>query len=320
MKFVTFRRGSAADDGHLAGQACDRVGVLSESAEHVVDLSGSFADMLALIDAGEPGLEVARALQRAAPDPIALELVQLRAPLPQPLQLRDAMTFELHYKQSLRYMARLRVGRSLGRLADAVGALRPPKIWYEQPSYYKCNRFAVVGPEADVMWPRGAELLDYECEVAAVIGKTGKDITRERAMEHIFGYCIFNDMTARDLQEREMRAQLGPAKGKDFDTANVLGPYIVTRDELRDPYALDTVCRVNGEVWGRGNTRDMFHRWDVLVAYISRDETLYAGEVIGSGTVGNGCGLEQGRFLSPGSLIELEVSGLGKLRNRLVRL
>jgi 2-keto-4-pentenoate hydratase/2-oxohepta-3-ene-1,7-dioic acid hydratase in catechol pathway len=126
-------------------------------------------------------------------------------------------------------------------------------------------------------------------------------------------------MTARDLQEREMRAGLGPAKGKDFDTANVLGPYIVTPDELTDPYALTTTCRVNGETWGRGSTRDMYHRWDALLAHVSRNETLYAGEVIGSGTVGNGCGVEQGRFLPAGALIELEVSGLGTLRNRLVR-
>jgi len=310
MKLVTFR---------MADEARDRVGVLSPSVQHVIDLSPHFANMLALIDAGDAGLELARRLQREAAPGVPLPEVTLRAPLPEPRQLRDAMSFELHYKQATRYMARLRVGDALGKLAHAAGVLKPPKVWYTQPTYYKCNRFAVVGPEADVIWPAGAELLDYECEIAAVIGKTGKDIPPERALEHIFGYCIFNDMTARDLQEREMRAHLGPAKGKDFDTANVLGPYIVTRDELTDPYALTTICRVNGEEWGRGTTRDMYHRWDALIAYISRSETLYAGEVIGSGTVGNGCGLEQGRFLQPGALIELEVTGLGTLRNRLVR-
>ena len=312
MKLVTFR-----DAG--ASHTSDRVGVLTDAGQHVLDLSGSFSSMLALIDAGEAGLAAARAVKRESDNGIPLERVQLLAPLPEPRQMRDAMTFELHYKQSMKHMARLRAGQALGKLADAAGVLRLPKVWYEQPTYYKCNRFAVVGPNADVIWPRGAELLDYECEIAAVIGKTGKDIPRERAMEHVFGYCIFNDMTARDLQEREMRALLGPAKSKDFDTANVLGPYIVTRDELSDPYALDTVCRVNGEVWGQGSTRDMHHRWDAVIAYISRNETLYAGEVIGSGTVGNGCGLEQGRFLQPDSLIELEVTGLGTLRNRLVK-
>jgi 2-keto-4-pentenoate hydratase/2-oxohepta-3-ene-1,7-dioic acid hydratase in catechol pathway len=312
MKFVTFRNASAS-------RTTDRLGVLTEAGRHVVGLSRSFSNMLALIDAGEAGLAAARAALQNADEKVPLEGVQLLAPLPEPRQMRDAMTFELHYKQSMKHMARLRVGQALGKLADAAGVLRLPKVWYEQPTYYKCNRFAVIGPEADVIWPQGAELLDYECEIAAVIGKTGKDIPRERAIEHIFGYCIFNDMTARDLQEREMRALLGPAKSKDFDTANILGPYIVTRDELSDPYSLDTECRVNGEVWGRGSTRDMHHRWDAVIAHISRNETLYAGEVIGSGTVGNGCGLEQGRFLRPGSLIELEVTGLGTLRNRLVK-
>jgi 2-keto-4-pentenoate hydratase/2-oxohepta-3-ene-1,7-dioic acid hydratase in catechol pathway len=311
MKLVTYRAGD---------NACDRVGVLSASGEQIIDLSDQFPDMLALIDAGEAGLDAARSsLRDAAALGIPLSEATLRAPLPEPRQMRDAMTFELHYRQSIKYMARLRVGERLGRLANGMGVLQIPKIWYEQPTYYKCNRFAVVGPEADVLWPRGAELMDYECEVAAVIGKTGKDIPREQALEHIFGYCIFNDMTARDLQEREMRAHLGPAKGKDFDTANVLGPYIVTRDELSDPYALITVCKVNGEVWGRGSTRDMQHPWDALISYISRSETLYAGEIIGSGTVGNGCGLELGRFLPANALIELEVSGLGTLRNRLLR-
>jgi 2-keto-4-pentenoate hydratase/2-oxohepta-3-ene-1,7-dioic acid hydratase in catechol pathway len=161
--------------------------------------------------------------------------------------------------------------------------------------------------------------MDYEAEVAVVMGKTARNIPRERALEHVFGYTLFNDMTARDLQEREMRASLGPAKGKDFDTGNVLGPCIVTTDELRDPYSLVLEARVNGELWGSGRTRDMYHRWEDLLAYISRSETLHAGEVIGSGTVANGCGLEIGRFLPENAIIAITAEGIGTLTNRLVK-
>lgn len=310
MKLVTYRTGT---------EAADRVGVLSGDEARVVDLSAHFADMLALIDAGESGLALAKAERDAQAASYALDAVRLRAPLPVPRQLRDAMTFELHYSQSIAAMARERVGALGARLAKLAGIARIPPVWYEQPSYYKCNRFSVVGPDADVIWPRGSDWMDYECEIAVVIGKTGKDIPRERAHEHIFGFTIFNDMTARDLQMREMQAHLGPAKGKDFDTGNVLGPWIVTRDALSDPYDLTCIARVNGEEWGRSSSRAMHHRWDALIAHISQNETLHAGEVIGSGTVGNGCGLELGRRLTPNAVIELEVSGLGTLRNRLVK-
>ncbi|HEX7669080.1 MAG TPA: fumarylacetoacetate hydrolase family protein, partial [Polyangiaceae bacterium] len=195
---------------------------------------------------------------------------------------------------------------------------RIPLIWFEQPLYYKCNRFSVIGPGSDVVWPDGAKLMDYECELGVVIGTTGKNIARERALEHVFGYTIYNDMTARDLQFREMRGPLGPAKGKDFDTGNVIGPWLVTKDEIPDPHALTMISRVNGIEQGRGNSAEMYHRWEDIIAFISRNETLHAGELIGSGTVGNGCGLELGRFLEPGAIVELEITGLGKLSNRLV--
>lgn len=309
MKLVTFR---------LPNDVRDRVGALLEDAA-VVDLSEYFPSMLALIDAGEAGLERAQDLVAARGDVRPLSQIRLKAPLPEPRQMRDAMTFERHYAQSIAAIARMRVGAPLAKLAGWAGALRIPRVWYEQPTYYKCNRFAVVGTDTDVIWPDGAQLMDFECELAVVVGKTGKNIPRERALSHVFGFTIFNDMTARDFQDREMRAHLGPAKGKDFDTGNVLGPYIATRDEIEDPYALTMIARVDGEEWGRGNSADMYHRWEDVIAHVSRNETLYAGEVIGSGTVGNGCGLELGRFLSAGALIELEISGLGVLRNRLVR-
>jgi len=279
--------------------------------------------MLALIDADDRGLDAARALleQRGGEVDLwaPLDAVEVLAPLPEPRQMRDAMTFELHYKQSIREMAKLRVGKAAGAFAVATGIARVPRIWYEQPTYYKCNRFSVIGTETDVLWPREAKLMDFECELGIVIGKTGKDIPRERAREHIFGYTIFNDFSARDEQTKEMAGQLGPGKGKDFDNANAMGPCLVTADEIGDPYRLTMICRVNGEEWGRGNSRDMHWKFEDCIAHASRSETLHAGEFFGSGTVGNGCGLEQMRFLKPGDVVELEVEGIGVLRNRVLR-
>ena len=186
------------------------------------------------------------------------------------------------------------------------------------PVFYTCNRLAIVGPDSDVVWPAYAKLLDYELEFAAVIGRRGRDIPRERALEHVFGYTIFNDVSARDTQMREMAANLGPGKGKDFDTGNVIGPCIVTADSL-DPYALTMVARVNGEEWSRGHSGAMHHRFEDCIAHASRSATLHPGELLGSGTVGSGCGLELGRFLSPGDVVELEVEGIGVLRNRIVK-
>ncbi len=305
MKLVTFR---------VPQDSKARVGVLGHAG--LIDLSEHFADMLAVIDGGPAALE--RIREQLARNNTLAGSYQLLAPLPEPRQMRDAMTFELHYQQSIRAFARARVGSVGAAFARALGIARVPPVWYQQPTYYKCNRFSVVGPDADVIWPRGSTWMDFECEVAVVIGKTGKDIPRERAHEHIFGFTIFNDMTARDLQEREQRAYLGPAKGKDFDTGNVLGPWLVTADAL-DPYDLTMIARVNGEEWGRGHSGAMYHRWADVIAHVSRNETLYAGELIGSGTVGNGCGLELGRRLAPNDVVELEVTGLGVLRNRLVQ-
>lgn len=177
---------------------------------------------------------------------------------------------------------------------------------------------AVIGTEQDIVWPRYANFLDYELEFAAVIGRRGGDIPRERAREHIFGYTIFNDVSARDYQMKEMSGSLGPAKGKDFDTANVLGPCIVTADEI-DPYAQTMVARINGEEWSRGSSSTMKHRFEDCIAHVSQCETLWPGEILGSGTVGGGSGMELGRMLSPGDLIELELGDIGVLRNRIVK-
>lgn len=284
-----------------------------------------FGSMLQLIEAGPAALDRARGLiaGRDAADLTPLAAVRLRAPLPRPVQMRDFMSFERHLQQGIAQNVRDSVKSAPDpeqAFQDlvAAGATALPAVWYEQPVYYKCNRLSVVGHEAEVLWPSYCNNLDYELEIAAVIGVQGRDIPRERAHEYIFGFTIYNDMSARDAQFHEMGGRLGPAKGKDFDTGNILGPWIVTADEL-DPYACTMLARVNGKEFSRGHSSEMHHRWDAILAHVSKDETLYPGEVLGSGTVGNGCGAEFGRYLSPGDVLELEIEGIGILRNRIVR-
>ena len=189
---------------------------------------------------------------------------------------------------------------------------------YEEPIYYKCNRFTVVGTGTDVVMPGYTQQLDYELEFGFFLGRRGKNIRREDARGHIFGYCIFNDFSARDQQTREMQGMLGPTKGKDFDTGNAMGPWLVTADEMPDPYALIMVARVNGEERSRGMSGTMHHKFEDILAHVSKDETVYPGEFFGSGTVGNGSGMEFNRYLKVGDVVELEIDGLGVLRNRVV--
>jgi 2-keto-4-pentenoate hydratase/2-oxohepta-3-ene-1,7-dioic acid hydratase in catechol pathway len=284
MKLVTFDT--------IEGQR--HIGAIGDAG--VIDFTASdpapyFRDMLALIDGGEAALEHARGLTKGNNPMVPLSQVRLLAPVPEPRQMRDFLCFEQHLRQARanRYL----FGIGTERLDPAK--VEVAKVWYEQPIYYKCNRFSVVGTGHDVLWPRYAKLLDYELEFGVVLGRRGKNITRDAARDHIFGYCIFNDFSARDAQLREMQGQLGPAKGKDFDTGNVLGPWLVTADEIPDPYNLTMVARVNGEEWSRGNSGAMYHKFEDILVHASNDETLMAGEFFGSGTVGNGCGLEHGR-------------------------
>jgi 2-keto-4-pentenoate hydratase/2-oxohepta-3-ene-1,7-dioic acid hydratase in catechol pathway len=223
--------------------------------------------------------------------------------------MRDCLVFEQHLLNAMKTWE-LRTGRPSAPISP---------LWYQRPTWYKCNRFSVVGHEAQVRWPPYAELMDFELELACVIGRRGCDIPQSEAHGHIFGFTIFNDFSARDVQMDERPLGMGPMKGKDFDTGNVLGPWIVTTDEIGDPQALEMSVRVNGERWGGGNSRDMHHSFAAILAFVSRSETLHPGEVIASGTVPTGCGLELNRFLNPGDVIELEIERIGVLRNRIVR-
>ena len=268
-----------------------------------------FKDMLGVIKEGDYGLEQADALIRRKHRRSMIPIKKARfLPPIMPTQYRDCLVFEQHLKNSFAAAEKM-TGRPF-----AI-----PPVWYDQPIYYKGNRFSFVGHEADVLWPNYADFLDIELELAIVIGKQGKDISAKDAPEHIFGYTILNDVTARDAQMLEMAGQLGPAKGKDFDTGNILGPYILTADEVPHPVALDMQAHVNGEKWGGGNSRDMHHSFAEIIAHISKSETLYPGEVIGSGTVGTGCGLEIGKQLADGDRFDLTIEGIGTLSNRIIK-
>jgi 2-keto-4-pentenoate hydratase/2-oxohepta-3-ene-1,7-dioic acid hydratase in catechol pathway len=194
-----------------------------------------------------------------------------------------------------------------------------PEVWYQQPLYYKGNRFCVASSGKDVVWPAYSELMDFELELACIIGKKGKDISHANAKDHIFGYTIYNDFSARDTQMQESGGPLGPAKSKDFDDSIILGPVIVTADELQDPYQLRMQARINGETWCDNNSSTIHWKFSDMIAHISKSETLHPGEVIGSGTVGFGCGLEHLRFLNDGDVVELEIEHIGVISNKVVR-
>lgn len=198
--------------------------------------------------------------------------------------------------------------------------------WYDFPVFYFSNAAAFSGHKAEIHRPKATVRLDYELEIACVIGKAGVDIPVDRAAEHIAGFAILNDWSARDLQLEEVKVGLGPAKGKDFATS--MGPWLVTPDELEDVkitgakgdrYDMTMVARVNGVEYSRGNFRDIHYTFAEMIARASADCPLYPGDVIGSGTVGTGCllelGEEKGGWLKPGDVIELEVERLGVLRN-----
>jgi 2-keto-4-pentenoate hydratase/2-oxohepta-3-ene-1,7-dioic acid hydratase in catechol pathway len=306
MKLATYR--------NKAGQ--ERVGAVVGGDRNIVDLAAAtktlagassphFANMLALIEGGEAALDLARAMAEKAPDSSVLPVVDvtLLAPLPRPTQVRDFLVFEQHV---------LNVFAQNARKGGPARTIDP--IWYNRPIYYKCNRMAVAGHGAKVQWPAYSQRMDYELEIAWVIGKKGVNIPRDRALSHVFGFTIYNDLSARDTQWAEMPVGLGPAKGKDFDDSNVFGPWIVTTDEIGDYNNLTMVGRVNGEEWSRGNSGSAHHKVEDCIAFLSQSETLYPGEILGSGTVGTGSpGGEMDRWLQSGDVIEFEVERIGKL-------
>jgi len=326
LKLATFRRGAAARIGIIhAGDA--RVFDVAAAAERDGAVNPAFTSMLALIDADDAGMAATRDLQarRGGESDLSFALgeVELLAPLPRPRQMRDGMSFALHIRQAGRGAQALSAKREGGEaafnkvMAGPLGELAP--VYRQVPIYYLTNRMIVRGPDAVIAWPRYSKVMDYELELGIVTKRTRANIPANEAAAHIFGYTIFNDFSARDAQALEMQGRLGPAKGKSFDGANVLGPWIVTPDEIGDPQTLKVEVRVNGETRARGVTQDMLFSFEQILAYASQDETIYAGEFFGSGTVGNCCGIEIGRFLEHGDVVELQIEKIGVLRNTVVR-
>jgi 2-keto-4-pentenoate hydratase/2-oxohepta-3-ene-1,7-dioic acid hydratase in catechol pathway len=309
-----------------------KIGIV-HSDSHVLDLVRAseldgrvdydFASMLSLIDAGPRGVDKARRLfEKYQHEPtlsVPLSEVQLWAPVPEPRQMRDAMTFPDHIRQAPAGMQKL-AARLRGEKPSTP--IRPldevPELHKQQPIYYFTNHLNVRGHGFVVHWPRYSHIMDFELEFGVFLGQRGVNISTSRARDYIFGFTIFNDFSGRDTQFIEMQGGMGPAKAKSFDGANVLGPWIVTADEIPDPYSLAMAARVNGETWTSGDSSGMLHTFEEMIAYISRDESVFPGEFIGSGTMGNGCGLELDRYLKHGDQIELEVDRIGVLRNVVV--
>lgn len=189
-----------------------------------------------------------------------------------------------------------------------------PAPWFEMPVYYKGATTGFIGHEATIPWPSFSQQIDYELELGVVIGRDGKNIKAKDAYKHIFGFTILNDVSARDIQRKEMQVRLGPAKGKDW--CSVIGPVIVTADEfgMKDPDLLMTAS-VNGVEWSRGRSGDAKWSWGEMIEHLTRDEWIRATDFLGSGTVGTGCGLELDKWIQPGDIVELEIEKIGKLKN-----
>lgn len=256
------------------------------------------SSMSAALSLGDVFLAEARRAIEAAPEEAVMPLadLQLLSPLDPPL-LRDFTAFEQHVKNMS------------ARHGEPVF-----KEFYQAPPYFKINPLTLIGHEQEVPWPNYTEYLDYELELGFVIGKRGRNLSPHEALSHLFGVTILNDFSARDVQGPEMSSGFGPSKGKDFATA--LGPWITTCDEL-DISHLDMAARVNGQERSRGSSATMTWKVEELIAYASKGETIWPGELLGSGTVGTGSGAEHGKKFHPGDVIELEVQGIGILRNRI---
>ncbi|API58701.1 hypothetical protein BSL82_04720 [Tardibacter chloracetimidivorans] len=314
MKLVTFR---VADGAERLGLLLEKVVVLDLQRAHLVAAGcghPALGGMQALIEAGKEGLSLVSGLRDVATPDCRYEVgvdARLLAPLPRPQQIRDCLSFDQHLigcAEAIR--VRMDLAEILPRHVSMIETMK------SRPIYYKANRFAVTGPDTEVVWPAYSQLRDYELEMAAVIGQRVKNVTPREASGSIFGYTVFNDFSARDTQALEAGGGLGPAKAKDFDNANAMGPCIVTSDEF-DPYNARMTASINGEVQSIGHSSSMNRSFEELISHISQSETIYPGEIIGSGTVGGGCGLEQGRLLEDGDVVELEVEGIGILRNRI---
>ncbi len=280
-------------------------------------------DMIAFLEGGEIGHEmagkaVAYVGERLRNDtqPLGLDDQRLTfeeseirwlAPVPRPPMIRDGILLLDHYKVGMERLFKI-------THEDLI-----PQAARSMPIYWKPSRAAVAGHQQPIRWPRYSEKLDYEFELGLYIGKRGKNIPLDRALEHVAGYTVFNDLGLRDLQPAEMSLRLGPTKAKDFETSKVMGPCLVTVDELPSVDNLRMITRVNGETWFDGKLGNWAFSFAEFIAYVSRDETLEVGDFFGSGPPAFSVGFELDRWIKPGDTLECEIEGVGKLINTIVR-
>jgi 2-keto-4-pentenoate hydratase/2-oxohepta-3-ene-1,7-dioic acid hydratase in catechol pathway len=301
MKFVTFKN----KKGEVKAGWLKDDGVTDMQLASNGSLPGN---MLDFIDNNETYFPIIK--ERALEDAEAtysLKEVKLLPPLPNPRSFRDYISFEQHLLN-----ATSRFGHSIAG------------EWYEMPIFYFTNHQAIYGPNDEIPKPAKETKLDYELEMACIIGKKGKNIKAEEADAYIFGYTVFNDWTARAIQGAEMKVHLGPAKGKDF--ANAIGPCIVTKDEMNrymqhnGRFNVRMTSKINGQLICDGNFNTIYYTFGQMIERASENNvTLFPGDILGSGTVGWGSLIETGgeahRFLEPGDVVEFEIEGIGVLKN-----
>ncbi len=319
MKLAMFDAGHGPTVGilHSDGSLLD----LAEAARLSNFTGVSFASIMALIEQGEPALDAARSLEAHCPDEAVIEADKARLLCPiHPPRLRDTLMFLEHLEQGLdRWARNLAADEADPEAAflslKATGRYDLHPVFRRKVIYYNANHLAVSGPDEVIEWPQNSTNADFELEFACVMGRSIRNADETEAASAIFGYTIFNDWSARDLQLDFMLANLGPAGGKDFAGGNTLGPCIVTADEIPDPYNLAMTVRVNGATISNGSTASMHHKFEHGIAEFSQLDAIVPGEVIASGTVLNGSGYEQGMQLGDGDTVELEIEGIGVLRN-----
>jgi 2-keto-4-pentenoate hydratase/2-oxohepta-3-ene-1,7-dioic acid hydratase in catechol pathway len=304
-----------------------RVGALHGPDDLVVDFAAvgpgepAFVSMRTLMAAGQRGLDLAREAVESADRCgalLPLASVRLLNPLVKPTLIRDFATMETHMRNyfELRAIERSRGQPDPQAYVEAerrAGKMNLPPNWLTVYSHHIGNPLNAIGPEDTLVRPRGCAELDYELELAAVIGRPVRDAGEDEARDAIFGYTLMNDFTMRDVQRAEAKAA---GKCKDFEGSYSLGPCIVTRDAIGDLAAMRVRSRLNGEQQTEDSPASMKIRFEQLVAYISRSCTVHPGEVFASGTFARGCGFELGRLLADGDVVALEADGIGTLRNR----
>ena len=286
-----------------------RTGLVIGETVHAMRPSVSLRSLLG--DDGETLQRAADTARRDPADELPLASLTLLPPIVDPPSFRDFYAFESH--------------ASAGRRSRGQEL---PAEWFEIPVFYFSNTGSLVGHDAAVEAAPGSAMMDFEAEVAAIVGLGGRNLSPAQAARHIVGYTVLNDWSARDLQRKEMLVGLGPAKGKDF--ATTLGPCLVTADELapfRKAAAFDLAitATVDGVEYTRGNLADIHWSFEEMLAFASRGATLRPGDILGSGTCGTGCivelsqthGSERFPWLRPGNRVEVSVDHLGSIANTL---